>query len=251
MIIFAKDNKFSIIMADKSNIKNQISDILPNRGSTINYEMSTEREKILEEAVSTEEKRLTAREIAQAKYKEQAQLKKLEERIKNPETRLTPKQQERLKEKRENIELLESIDMSEPVISVPEKAIPLLGTTRPEVTRLLTSLNINLNLNLTKADTYNLLSCLLTCNEQQLNALMSNKKIPIAVKTVIKRLLEDAKLGNIETVEKLWDRVFGKADKMTLEMPQQTTQVMNGIIPNTIVSREAYTIIKETIIGKD
>lgn len=251
MIIFAKDNKFSIIMADKSNIKNQISDILPNRGNTFNYEMSTEREKILEEAVSTEEKRLTAREIAQAKYKEQAQLKKLEERAKNPETRLTPKQQERLKEKRENIELLESIDMSRPVISVPEKAIPLLGTTRPEVTRLLTSLNINLNLNLTKADTYNLLSCLLTCNEQQLNALMSNKKIPIAIKTVIKRLLEDAKLGNIETVEKLWDRVFGKADKMTLEMPQQTTQVMNGIIPNTIVSREAYTIIKETIIGKD
>lgn len=237
-------------MADKSNIKNQIEDILPNRGHTINYQMSPQREKHLEDIVNTEEKRITAREIAQAKYKERAQLERLEERAKNPETRLTPKQRQRLEEKRENVELLEAIDMSGPVINVPEKAIPLLGTTRPEVTRLLTSLNINLNLQLTKADTYNLLSCLLTCNEQQLNALMANKKIPVAIKTVIKRILEDAKLGNIETVEKLWDRVFGKADKMTLELPQQQT-VMNGIIPNTVVSREAYTIIKETIIGKD
>lgn len=237
-------------MAETSKIKNQIEDILPNRGNTINYQMSTQREKHLDDIVTAEEKRLTAREIAQAKYKEKAQLERLEERAKHPETRLTQKQQQRLKEKQENIELLESIDTSGPVISVPEKAVPLLGTTRPEVTRLLTSLNINLNLQLTKADTYNLLSCLLTCNEQQLNALMANKKIPIAIKTVIKRMLEDAKLGNIETVEKLWDRVFGKADKMTLELPQQHT-VMNGIIPNTVVSREAYTIIKETIIGKD
>lgn len=237
-------------MAETSKLKNQIEDILPNRGNTINYQMSAQREKHLEDIVTAEEKRLTAREIAQAKYKERAQLEKLEERAKHPETRLTQKQQQRLKEKQENLELLEAIDMSGPVINVPEKVVPLLGTTRPEVTRLLTSLNINLNLQLTKSDTYNLLSCLLTCNEQQLNALMANKKLPVAIKTVIKRILEDAKLGNIETVEKLWDRVFGKADKMTLELPQQQT-VMNGIIPNTIVSREAYTIIKETIIGKD
>ena len=63
-------------------------------------------------------------------------------------------------------------------------------------------------------------------------------------------LLEDAKLGNIETVEKLWDRIFGKAGQVTLELPQ-ASQTANGIIPNTVVSREAYMIIRDTIIGKD
>lgn len=68
---------------------------------------------------------------------------------------------------------------------------------------------------------------------------------------MIKRLQEDARLGNIETIEKLWDRIFGKAGQVQLQMPQtpqiSTTQ---GIIPNTVVSREAYMIIRDTIIGK-
>lgn len=120
------------------------------------------------------------------------------------------------------------------------------GTTRPEVVKLLTALNVNLNLQLTKNDTANLLACLLTANETQLRALYSNRKVPIAVKTVIKRLLDDVKIGNIETVEKLWDRIFGKAGMM-LNLPEQTQQ-QTGIIPNTPVSREAYIVIREALM---
>ena len=120
------------------------------------------------------------------------------------------------------------------------------GTTRPEVLKLLTSLNINLNVQLSKQDTANLLACLLTCNEAQLAALYNNKKIPIVIKTVIKRLQEDAKLGNIETVEKLWDRVFGK-NAMSLNLPEQT-QLETGILPNVPVSREAYIVIRDTLL---
>ena len=69
------------------------------------------------------------------------------------------------------------------------------------------------------------------------------------IKTVIKRLKEDAKLGNIETIERLWDRIFGKVGKTVLELPQQS-QSLPGIIPNTVISREAYTVIRDTIIGK-
>lgn len=90
------------------------------------------------------------------------------------------------------------------------------------------------------------MACLLTCNEAQLAALYNNKKIPIVIKTVIKRLQEDAKLGNIETVEKLWDRVFGKG-QMQLNLPEQQ-QLQTGIIPNVPVSREAYLIIRENLI---
>ena len=75
----------------------------------------------------------------------------------------------------------------------------------------------------------------------------------------IKRLQEDSRLGNIETIEKLWDRIFGKADKAKIDIPatgqllnQSGTQIqgVQGIIPNTVVSREAYMIIRDTIIGK-
>jgi hypothetical protein len=92
---------------------------------------------------------------------------------------------------------------------------------------------------------------LLTCNEAQLEGLYRNPKVPLAIKTVIKRLMEDSQLGNIETIEKLWDRIFGKAGKVTLDIPSSQPVIANGIIPHTVVSREAYTIIRDTIIGKE
>lgn len=112
--------------------------------------------------------------------------------------------------------------------------------------KLLAGLNINLSVRLTKADTANLLACLLTCNESQLSALMSNKKVPVVIKTVIKRLLEDMRLGNIDTIEKLWDRVFGKG-QMLLELPD-AQQAQTGILPNVPISREAYIVIRENLI---
>ncbi len=131
---------------------------------------------------------------------------------------------------------------------------PYAGTTKRDVVKLLDSLGINLNMYLTRTDTYNLLSCLLTCNENQLDALYANPKVPLAIKIVIKRIKQDSVLGNIETIEKLWDRIFGKADKAKIELPvqMQSAQIqgVQGIIPNTVVSREAYMIIRDTIIGK-
>lgn len=120
-----------------------------------------------------------------------------------------------------------------------------MPTTRPEILRLLASLNVNMNMQLSKTDTANLLTCLLTCNEQQINAIYKNNKVPIAIKIVIKRLLDDLKCGSMDTVEKLWDRVFGKAN-MVVNLPEQTQ--VQGIIPNTPISREAYIVIRDTLM---
>lgn len=122
----------------------------------------------------------------------------------------------------------------------------VVGTTSYEIQRLLTSLNVNLNVQLTKTDTHNLLATLLTCNEAQLLALQSNKKVPLAIKTVIKRLIDDAAVGNIANIEKLWNRIFGPS-MMQVDMPQG----YQGIVPNVPVSREAYILIRETLIGHD
>lgn len=125
------------------------------------------------------------------------------------------------------------------------QTLALQGAAKADVVKLLNSLNINLNVQLTKADTANLLACLLTCNETQLKALLNNRKVPIVIKTVISRLLKDSEKGDITTVEKLWDRVFGKG-AMTVNMPEES--VNKGLIPDMPISREAYIVIRDTLM---
>ena len=127
-------------------------------------------------------------------------------------------------------------------------------TSRYDVNKLLAQLNVNRDLQLSKRDTADLLASILTCNETQLQALISNPKIPVSIKTIIKRIQLDANLGNIETVEKLWDRLFGKQGLQDqTSISTQTLQASNpdgscAIIPNTPISREAYVILRETIL---
>lgn len=129
---------------------------------------------------------------------------------------------------------------------VVQNALKLQGTGRPEVDKLLSSLGVNMSLRLTRSDTANLLACLLTCNETQLAALLENPRMPLAIKTVIRRLQEDARTGDLSTVEKLWDRIFGKG-QMQVDLAA-VTQTENGILPNTPISREAYIVIRDTLL---
>lgn len=125
-------------------------------------------------------------------------------------------------------------------------ALAMQGTTRPEVARLLTSLGVNLSVQLSKNDTANLLAVLLTCNETQLLALYDNPRIPVAIRTIIKRILDDSKTGSMAAIERIWDRVFGKAP-LRMDLPEQT-QLQTGILPNTPISREAYIVIRDTLL---
>lgn len=252
-------------------IAEQLIDILPDRPITPGMDNPQTSELVEQEASRIKAKR-DAKEIAKLKYAERQKLKSLqakEERRQALAEELgldeipdgqTDHQAIMIAEQQRKVEAIEAIEAEivEP-LSVTEvaarsgasaakinQALQLQGASRPEITKLLTSLNINLSVQLTKQDTANLLATLLTCNEAQLTALYNNKKIPIVIKTVIKRLLEDTKLGNIETVEKLWDRVFGKG-QMQLNLPE-TQQLETGIIPNVPISREAYIVIRDTLL---
>lgn len=256
-------------------IAQKLADILPNR-PIVPGMSNPDTSKLVEQEAAHIKLKQDAKELARIKYLEKQKLKNLQakqekrqslakelglEEIPDGQTELQAK---RIVEQQKRVEAIEAIEAQtvEPLkvtelaerhdpskgsySSAVRSALQLQGASRPEITKLLTSLNINLSVQLTKQDTANLLACLLTCNEAQLAALYSNKKIPIVIKTVIKRLQEDAKLGNIETVEKLWDRVFGKG-QMQLNLPEQQ-QLQTGIIPNVPVSREAYLIIRENLI---
>lgn len=268
-------------ITSKEALAEQLSSIIPNRqyGSAVN---GKSKEQVTEEAVTTVKAKQTAKELAALKYKEKQAIKQLEQSEKAKQalaeetgmsisempTILTESKANALRQRKQNLDTIVAIESqvaesapganaldvaqladTTPASKYPEivnKALQLQGASRPEMAKLLSSLNINLSVRLSKTDTANLLACLLTCNDSQLNALMSNKKLPVAIKAVIKRIQEDAKLGNIETIEKLWDRIFGK-NAMQLDLPDQS-QVQTGIIPNTPVSREAYVIIRETLL---
>ena len=80
----------------------------------------------------------------------------------------------------------------------------------PAVARLLASLNMNLDLQLNGKQTEALMAALLTCNENQLRAIHNNPRVPIAVKIMARRLMDDVKAGSTTQLESLWDRIFGK-----------------------------------------
>lgn len=227
---------------DKKEYKDQIGKLLPtNSDDNFNFDASEDYQEQIDSEIAEDEAKVNAATLARIRYREQAaaQAKKNKDE----------QEQKRIAENIAEIEVIEQSPQAQTFLSQGMSDItPYAGTTKRDVVKLLSSLNINMSLYLDKADTYNLLSCLLTANEQQLDALYNNKKVPIAIKIVIKRLKEDAKLGNIDTVERLWDRVFGKNQSAAqIQLPDG---VAPGLLPNTVVSREAYMIIRDTIIGK-
>lgn len=256
-------------------IAQKLADILPDR-PIVPGMSNPDTSKLVEQEATRIKAKADAKELARIKYLEKQKLRNLEakqqkrqslaeelgvEEIPDGQTEFQAK---RIVEQQKRVEAIEALEAQtvEPLkatelaerhdsgkgsySSAIRSALQLQGASRPEITKLLTSLNINLSVQLTKQDTANLLACLLTCNHSQLQALMANKKVPVVIKTIIKRLIEDEKLGNIETIEKLWDRIFGKGP-MQLSLPEGQ-QLQTGIIPNQPVSREAYILIRDTLI---
>lgn len=256
-------------------IAQKLADILPNR-PVVPGMSNPDTSKLVEQEATRIKSKQDAKELARIKYLEKSRLRSLKEKQEKRQSLAeelgveeipdgqTELQAKRIVEQQKRVEAIEALEAQtvEPLkatelaerhdsgkgsySSAVRSALQLQGASRPEITKLLTSLNINLSVQLTKQDTANLLACLLTCNHSQLQALMANKKVPVVIKTVIKRLIEDEKLGNIETIEKLWDRIFGKGP-MQLSLPEGQ-QLQTGIIPNQPVSREAYVIIRDTLM---
>lgn len=128
---------------------------------------------------------------------------------------------------------------------------PYMPTTRVEMQQLLLALNLSSSMQMTNKETSDMLKTLLTCNETQLNALFHNAKLPVALKIVIKRILQDIQNGNTETVERLWDRIFGKTGMSDpAQVGGNVSDSINNIIPGAPISREAYVLIRDTIINK-
>lgn len=248
------------------NIADRIADILPDRDPGVEARGTDVRSEEIRNAADGVARRYTARELAQMKSREKAELRKLKARERAAAEKAeageaagilpgrTAFQQRAIDDQEALVASVEALEeknsggadaLIRSGLSV-RQAAALRTTTRRDVAKLLANLNINLDMRLTKKDTSDLLACLLTCNETQLNAVYNNRKVPVAVKTVIKRLLDDMRTGNTETVNSLWDRLFGRAGMS--EPSGGGAEIPGGIIPGTPLSREAYVVLRETLI---
>lgn len=149
----------------------------------------------------------------------------------------------------------ELIRSNTPALSPSDiKRVDTMLTNRsPALSRLLDSMSIDLDMGLSKNDTDSLLAALLTATESQLETLSNNPSVPVVIKTLIRRLLADSSRGDTATIERLWDRLFGKpANALAIATPAQQQAAPaadQSIIPSTPVSREAFLILRETLMG--
>lgn len=119
------------------------------------------------------------------------------------------------------------------------------------MSRLIAQLGLDLGRRFSRRDTSALLQALLTASESQLQALLANKRLPVAVSAVIRRVLRDAETGDTSTVERLWDRVFGKGAMEPQEaQPAQAGAPGAEAVPGLgrPMSREAYVVIRESLM---
>lgn len=89
---------------------------------------------------------------------------------------------------------------------------------------------------ISQEDAKKLMTHILFCNRAQLDSMIKNQDLPIFMLCLIKALLVDTANGNTATVEKLFDRLFGRSmQPVELTGPNKTP-----LIPTGPMSRKDY-----------
>ena len=124
-----------------------------------------------------------------------------------------------------------------------------LGLTSPDTAQM------------SRADLAAVLEVLLSADEASLRALHDRPDTPTSLKTIIRRVLADMQSGSLKALHSLWDRLYGRApltapDTLSQSSPSPSSpsspsgqqDVLHGVLPQTPVSREAYIVIRDTLM---
>ena len=236
--------------------KEKAEDLLPDRSDIIPPEHSVfnpTHQEIINTNLSVEEEkwesRKTARELLEKARKKQSKEKYIERKREHAEQGLAQTKSSAQAIRAAKYE--QSKALTPDTIEMQERA----GTSA-QVSKLLRSLNINLNMQFSKKETYDIIATLLTCNEAQLEALQTNRRVPIVIKTIIKNILLDYERGSMTTVDKLWTRLFGSDfnDNPKNQGGNTTVNILSmvpGVDGSKPISREGYLQIKNHVFGDD
>lgn len=86
---------------------------------------------------------------------------------------------------------------------------------------------------ISREDTFKLLEYLLSCSKADIEKMLRNPDLPIAIVCQIKAIVDDLSKGKCDTIFKLYDRIYGKTIQ-AVEIPT-SNRVPN--IPTTPMSR--------------
>ena len=236
--------------------KEKAEDLLPDHSDIIPPEHSVfnpTHQEIIDTKLSVEEEkwesRKTARELLEEARKKQSKEKYIERKKEQTEQGIAHTKSSAQAVRAAKYE--QSKALTPDTIEMQERA----GTSA-QVSKLLRSLNINLNMQFSKKETYDIIATLLTCNEAQLEALQTNRRVPIVIKTIIKNILLDYERGSMTTVDKLWTRLFGSDfnDSSKNQGGNTTVNILSmvpGVDGSKPISREGYLQIKNHVFGED
>lgn len=236
--------------------REKAEDLLPDRSDIIPPEHSVfnpTHQEIIDTNLSVEEEkwesRKTARELLEEARKKRSKEKYIERKREQAEQGLAQTKSAAQAVRAAKYE--QSKALTPDTIEMQERA----GTSA-QVSKLLRSLNINLNMQFSKKETYDIIATLLTCNEAQLEALQTNRRVPIVIKTIIKNILLDYERGSMTTVDKLWTRLFGSDfnDNPKNQGGSTTVNILSmvpGVDGSKPISREGYLQIKNHVFGED
>ena len=236
--------------------KEKAEDLLPDRSDIIPPEhtvFNPTHQEIINTNLSVEEEkwesRKTARELLEEARKKQSKEKYIERKKEQAEAGIAVAKSSAQAIRAAKYE--QSKALTPDTIEMQERA----GTSA-QVSKLLRSLNINLNMQFSKKETYDIIATLLTCNEAQLEALQTNRRVPIVIKTIIKNILLDYERGSMTTVDKLWTRLFGSDfnDNPKNQGGNTTVNILSmvpGVDGSKPISREGYLQIKNHVFGDD
>ena len=236
--------------------RQKAEDLLPDHSDIIPAEHSVfnpSHQEIIDTNLSVEEEkwgsRKTARELLEAARKKQSKEKYIERKREQAEQGLAQTKSAAQAVRAAKYE--QSKALTPDTIEMQERA----GTSA-QVSKLLRSLNINLSMQFSKKETYDIIATLLTCNEAQLEALQTNRRVPIVIKTIIKNILLDYERGSMTTVDKLWTRLFGSDfnDNSKNQGGSTTVNILSmvpGVDGSKPISREGYLQIKNHVFGED
>ena len=236
--------------------REKAEDLLPDRTGILPPEhavFSPSHKEIVETRLSAEQEKSdnkkTARELLEEARKKQTKERYIERKKEQAEQGIAAAKSHTQAVKASKYEQAKPLTPN--TIEMHEQA----GTSA-QVSKLLKSLNINLNMQFSKKETYDLIATLLTCNEAQLEALQTNRRVPIVIKTIIKNILLDYERGSMATVDKLWTRLFGADfnDNGKNQGGSTTVNILSmvpGVDGSKPISREGYLQIKNHVFGDE
>lgn len=99
---------------------------------------------------------------------------------------------------------------------------------------------------ISKDDAYKLMAHLLSCSKTQLEAMARNPDLPISIVCQIKAIITDLSYGRTDTVDRLFDRLYGKS-MVSMEI---TGAQGIPLIPDKPMSRIAYQKLLSKLQGE-